>query len=81
MCCDCGEREIRDILLRIFLDKKIHLRLDLSGEFFDNFSKRNEAIRKQVGLYKFENIEHGIICTSCVNPKEYLYETNKNTRE
>ena len=36
-----------------------------------------------MGLYEFENIEQGIICTICVNPKEYLelygiyYETNK----
>ena len=60
-----------DVLLRIFLDKEIHLRLDLSGKFFDKFGKRNEAIRKQIELYKFENIEHGIICTICVNPKEY----------
>ena len=77
MSCDCGETEMRDVLLRIFLDKEIHLRLDLSDKFFDKFGKRNEAIGKQVELHKFENIEHGIICTICVNPKEYLYETNR----
>ena len=55
----------------------------LDGEFFDKSGKRNEAIREQVGLYEFENIEHDIVCTICVNPKEYfelygiLYETNK----
>ena len=44
---------------------------------------RNVTVRKQVGLYEFENIEHGIICAICVNPKEYfelygiLYKTNK----
>ena len=79
--CDCGEREMRDVLLRIFLDNEIYLRLD--GEFFGKFGKRNEAIRELVGLYEFENIEHDIVCTICVNPKEYfelygiLYETNK----
>ena len=57
--------------------------LDLSSEFFEQFGKRNENIRKQVGLYKFENIEHGIICAICVNLKEcfelygILYEVNK----
>ena len=70
--CDCGERELRDILLNIFLDNKIHQRLDMSGEFFKQFGKRNEAVRKQVGLYKFENIKQGIICAICINPKELL---------
>ena len=71
-CCDVGEREMRDILIKIFLDNDIHHRLDLPGEFFELFGKRNEAIRKQVGLYEFENIEQGIICAICVNPKEYF---------
>ena len=84
--CDCGEREMRDILLRIFLDNDIQHKLDLSVKFFVPFNKRNEAVRKQVGLYEFENVEHGIICAICVNPKEYFelygiyYETNKKDR-
>ena len=67
--CDWGEREMRDILLRIFLEKDIHQRLDLSGKFFEQFNMRNEAVRKQVGLYEFENIKNGIVCAICVNPK------------
>ena len=70
--CDCGEREMCDILLIIFLDNDIHKRLDLSSEFFTQLGKQNPAVRKQVGLYEFENIEHGIICAIYVNPKEYL---------
>ena len=42
--CDCGERRMKDVLFRIFLDNETHLRLDLSGEFFGKFSERNEAI-------------------------------------
>ena len=82
-CCDVGEREMGDIVIKVYLDNDIHHRLDLSGEFFEQFGKRNEAIQKQVGLYKFENIEQGIICAICINPKEYFdlygiyYETNK----
>ena len=81
--CDCGEREMRDVLFRIFLENDIHQRLNLCSEFFDQFNMRNEAVRKQVGLYEFKNIEYSIICAICVNPKEYfelygiLYETNK----
>ena len=69
------------------LDNDIHKRLDRSFEFFEQFGKRNESIRKHVELYEFENIEHGIICAIFVNPKEYfelygiLYEVNKNVRE
>ena len=74
--CDCGDREMRDILFRIFLDNNTQHRLHLSGEFFAQFNKRNEAVRKQIGLCKFENVESGIICAIFVNPKEYfdLYE-------
>ena len=85
--CDCGEREVSNVLLRIFLDNEIYLRLDLSGKYFEKFGKGNDATRQRVSLCEFENIEHGIICKICVNPKEYfelygiLYESNKNTRE
>ena len=81
--CDCSEREMRNIFLRMFLEKDFHQRLDLSSKFYNQFNMGNEAVRKQVGLYEFENIEHGIICALCVNPKEYfelygiLYESNK----
>lgn len=44
------KREMRDILLRIFLDNDMPHRLDFSGEFFARFNKRNEAVRKQVRL-------------------------------
>ena len=81
--CGCGEREMRDTLLKIFLDNKIHQRLDLSLEVFEQFGKRNKAVWKQFRLYEFENIEQGIICAICVNSKEYFelygiyYKTNK----
>ena len=81
--CDLSKREMREIFLKIFLDNNMHCRLDLSSKFFDQFGKRNVSIRKQVGLYEFENIEHELICAICVSPKEYfelygiLYKVNK----
>ena len=81
--CDLGEREMREVLLKIFLDNDIHKMLDLSSEFFEQFGKRIENITKQVGLYELENIENGKINAICVNLKEYfelygiLYEVNK----
>ena len=80
--CDCREQEMRDILLWIFLDNDIQQRFNLSGKFFAQFNKRNEAVHKQVDLYEFENVEHGIICVICINPMEYFelygiyYKTN-----
>ena len=80
--CDCGERQIRDILIQIFLENDIHSRLDLSGEIFEWLGKRNEAVRKQVGLYEFENIDQGIICALCIrkNNSSYMASTTKPTR-
>ena len=80
---DLGERELRNDLLKTFLNNYIHKRLKLSSDYFEQFNKHNVSIRKQIGLYKFENIEHGIICGICINPKEYFelycifYEKNK----
>ena len=77
--CDLDERGMREVLLKIFLDNNIPKRLNLSSNVFDQFGKRNERIRKQVGLYEFENI--------CVCPKEYfelhgiLYEVNEKHKE
>ena len=84
--CDCGERQMRDILIKIFLQNDIHARLDLSGEFFEQFEKQNEAVRQQKGLYEFENIKHRIICALCINPKSTssytvsIMRPSRNTR-
>ena len=59
----------------------------MSGKFFAQFSKRNQAVCKQFGLYKFKNVKHGIICVICINSKEYFelcriyYETNKKRKD
>ena len=58
--CNSDEREMREVMLKVFLENDIYYRIDFSHEFFEQFEKRNEKVRKQVGLYEFENIEHGI---------------------
>lgn len=55
--CNVGERAMREIMLKILLEKDIYDRLDKSNEYFEQFNKRNPHARKQVGLYEFENIE------------------------
>ena len=47
-------------------------RLDTSHDFFDQFLCRNEATKKQVGLYEVENIDNPTLVTIAVNPKEYI---------
>ena len=69
--CDSGEREVRNVMLKVFLENNIYDRLDSFDVFFDQFNKRDISVRKQVGLFEFENIEHRIICAIKVNPKEY----------
>ena len=81
--CNLGEREMRWVMLKVFLEYDIYYRIDSSHKFFEQFEEKKERLRKQVGLYEFENIEHGIICSVNVNPKEYqelygiMYDTNK----
>ena len=78
--CDYGEREMRDILLRIFLDNNIQHKLDLSGQFFAQSNKRNEAVRKQVGLYEFENIEQESSVPSASTPRSTPNSTENTTK-
>ena len=63
---------MRDILLRIFLDNVIQHRLHLSDDFFAQFYKKIETVRKQISFYEFNNIEHGMICAICISSKEYF---------
>ena len=62
------EREMRWVMLKVFLEYDIYYRIDSSHKFFEQFEEKNERLRKQVGLYEFENIEYGIICSVNVNP-------------
>ena len=36
------------------------------------FKMRDENVKKQMGLYKIENIDNTNICTIVVNPNEYF---------
>ena len=70
--CNSGEREMRNVMLKGFLENDICDWLDSSNELFDQFNKRDVSVRKQVDLFEFENIEHRIICAIKV-----FYETSK----
>ena len=53
------------------LRSKIFDRLDLSAEFYEQFSCWNENLRKRVGFFEIENIDKPNVITIALNPKEY----------
>ena len=80
--CDLDERGMREVLLKIFLDNNIPKRLNLSSNVFDQFGKRNERIRKQVGLYEFENIvQSAYVPKNILNYTVFCTKSMKNIRK
>ena len=53
------------------LKSKIFDRLDLSAEFYEQFSCQNENLRKRVGLFEIETTDRLNVITIALNPKEY----------
>ena len=80
--CDLDERGMREVLLKTFLDNNIPKRLNLSSNVFDQFGKRNERIRKQVGLYEFENIvQSAYVPKNILNYTVFCTKSMKNIRK
>ena len=71
------EDKAQNIIFEVMLKSKIFDRLDLSAEFYEQFSCRNENLRKRVGLFEIENIDKPNVITIALNPKEY-YEHFSN---
>ena len=71
------EDKARNIIFEVMLKSKIFYRLDLSAEFYEQFSCRNENLRKRVGLFEIDNIDKPNVITIALNPKEY-YECFSN---
>ena len=71
------EDKAQNIIFEVMLKSKIFDRLDLSAEFYEQFSCRNENLRKRVGLFEIENIDKPNVITIALNPKEY-YERFSN---
>ena len=70
------EDKARSIIFDVFTQSKLKDRLDLSSDFWQTYNVQNKSLKKQVGLYEFENIEKPILITIAINPKEYyeLYQ-------
>ena len=67
----------RNIIFEVMLKSKIFDRLDLSAEFYEQFSCWNENLKKKVGLFEIENIDKPNVITIDLNPKKY-YERFSN---
>ena len=77
--CVVNEKESRNILFKVKIQSKIIERLDLSDDFWQDFNVQNNQLKKQVGLYKVENIYFTNIITVAVNPKEYFEKYRDKT--
>ena len=66
-----SEDKARNLIFDVMIKSKISDRLDLSAEFYEQFNCRNEALNKQVGLFKIESIDKPNVITIALNPKEY----------
>ena len=63
----------------MMIKSKIFDRLDLSDDFWDQFGVQNKKLKKQVVLFKIENINKPNIITIALNPKEYYEKINNHT--
>ena len=73
------ESESRNFIFEILKQSKIAERLDVSDPFWSQFEIHNENVRKQMGLYKIENISNANIFMIAVNPKEYFEKFRNRT--
>ena len=51
------EDEARDIIFEVMIQRKIFDRLNFSAELWEKLNSRNKDLKKQVGLFEFENID------------------------
>ena len=74
-CC-IPESDFRNALFEIFKHSKIGPRLDVSGNFWQQFNMQNKGTRKVMGLYEVESLDNANLCTIAINAKEYFEKVN-----
>ena len=72
LSCSINEKTAKNIIFEVLTKSKALNRLDLSDFFWEQFNVQNKSLKKQVGLYKVENIKNANIVTVAINPKEYF---------
>ena len=74
--CNIKESKSRNLIFEILKQQKIAERLNVSDPFWSKSKIHDESVKKQMGLYKIENISNANICAIVVNPKEYFEKQN-----
>ena len=69
--CSVSEDKARNIIFEVMLKSKIFDSLDLSAEFYEQFDRRYENLKKRVGFFEIESIDKPNVITIALNPKEY----------
>ena len=67
-CC-IKESDSRNIF-EVMITSRAFDRLDLSADFWKQFDVQNKKLKKQVGLFRIENIDKPNVITIALNPKE-----------
>ena len=76
LSCYINEKTPRHII-EVLTKFKILNRLDSSNNFWEQFNVQNKSLKKEVGLYKVENINNKNILTIAINPKKYFEKYKK----
>ena len=72
LSCSINEKTAKNIIFEVLTKSKALNRLDLSDFFWEQFNVQNKSLKKQVGLYKVENINNTNNVTVAINQKEYF---------
>ena len=72
LSCSINEEKAKDVIFDLLIKSKILDRLDLSDDFWERFGAQNKSLKKQVGLYKIENINNANVLRIAINPREYF---------
>ena len=64
--------KFRDVLFEVIKENEILHRFDTSHKFLERFLVKDECLKKKLGYYSTENIDHPSIVTIAVNPREYF---------
>ena len=61
-------------MFEVIINNDVLHRFDTSHKFWEKHSVRNESLRKKLGYFSIENIDHLCVVTVAVNPKACFEE-------
>ena len=64
--------KFRDVLFEVIKEHGILHWFDTSHKLWENFSARDESLKKKLGYFSIKKIDDPCVVTVAVNPKEYF---------